>query len=114
MSGGVATLGPLTLAILLGIGLLVMLARATDPVKQSGLVTGTLAAMTATVAIMSITRHQIRLLYLEPATVRYQFQIVSQWGNFLLFVVLLVVGLLTVGYMVRKVLASPAEGTDAA
>ncbi|MCK5375865.1 MAG: hypothetical protein KAJ97_02210 [Acidobacteria bacterium] len=114
MSGGLATLGPLTLAIFIGIGLLMMLARASNPVENPGLVTGTLGAMTLTIAIMSITRHQVRALYLEPATSQHHFQVVSQWGNFLLFVVLLVAGLATVAYMVRRVLTSPATGEDAA
>jgi hypothetical protein len=114
MTGGVATLGPLTLAILLGIGLLMMLARVANPVETPGLVAGTLAAMTLTIAIMSITRHQVRALYLEPSTAQFSFQIAPQWGNFVLFAVLLVAGLATVAYMVRRVVTSPASGADAA
>ena len=44
---------------------------------------------------MSITRHQVRALYLEPSTAQFSFEIVPQWGNFALFVVLLVAGLAT-------------------
>jgi hypothetical protein len=114
MTGGVATLGPLTLAILIGIGLLMMIARVSNPVEKPGLVTGTLAAMTLTIAVMTITRHQVRALYLEPSTAQFSFQIVPQWGNFVLFAVLLVAGLVTVGFMVWRVLTSPASGADAA
>ncbi len=114
MSGGIATLGPMTLGIFVGIGLLMMLARVSNPVEKPTLVTGTLAAMTVTIAIMSITRHQIRGLYLEPTLAQTSFQVVPQWGNFLLFVVILVAGLATVAYMVRRVLVSPADGADAA
>jgi hypothetical protein len=114
MSGGLATLGPLTAAILVGIGLLMMLSRATNPVDKPGLVTGTLAAMTLTIAVMSITRHQVRALYLDPFTAGFDFLVVPQWGNFLLFGVLLVAGLATVAWMVRRVLTSPAAGADAA
>jgi len=114
MSGGAVTLGPLTMAILVGIGLLMMLARASSPVENRGLVTGTLGAMTLTIAVMSITRHQVRVLYLEPVTSQFSFQVVPQWGNFVLFAVLLVAGLATVAYMVRRVLTSPASGADAA
>ncbi len=114
MSGGLAILGPLTLAILLGIGLVVMLARRLDAVQHRGLVTGTLAAMALTIAIMSITRHQVRVLYLAPATEPYQLQVVPQWGNFILFAVLLVLGLATLAYMVKRVLAEPATGDEAA
>jgi hypothetical protein len=114
MSGGAVTLVPLTLGILIGIGLLMMLSRVTNPVDKPGLVTGTLAAMTLTVAVMSITRHQVRALYLEASTSGSEFLIVPQWGNFLVFVLLLVAGLATVAFMVRRVLTSPATGTDAA
>jgi len=114
MRGGLPTLAPFTLSILLGIGLLVMLARSLDPVAKKGLVTGTLAAMILTVATMSITRHQVRVLYLEPSTSRYQATVAPQWGNFWLFVVLLVVALATVGYMAKRVLAEPAAGEEAA
>jgi hypothetical protein len=114
MSGGAATLGPLTIAILLGIGLLMMLSRVSNPVESSGIVAGTLGAMTLTIAVMSITRHQVRALYLEPSTAQFSFQVIPQWGNFLLFAVLLVAGLVTVGYMVWRVLSSPASGADAA
>jgi hypothetical protein len=114
MAGGVATLGPLTLAILLGIGLLMMLSRVSNPAESPRLVTGTLAAMTLTIAVMSITRHQVRSLYLAPSTAQFRFEIVPQWGNFLLFSVLLVAGLATVAFMLRRVLTSPASGADAA
>lgn len=114
MTGGLATMAPLTLGILVGIGLLMMLARSTNPVEKPGLVTGTLAAMTLAIAIMTITRHQVRVLYLEPATARFAPEIVPQWGNFALFAILLVAGLATVGYMVKRVLESPASGSDAA
>jgi hypothetical protein len=114
MRGGLATLGPLTLSIVLGIGLLVMLARASNPVENPGLVSGTLAALTLTIAVMTITRHQVRVLYLEPFTSQFQAAVAPQWGNFLLFAVLLVAGLATVFWMVRRVLTSPAVGDDAA
>ena len=114
MTGGVATLAPLTIAILLGIGLLMMLSRVSNPVENPQLVTGTLAAMTLTIAVMSITRHQLRVLYLAPSTARFSFEIVPQWGNFLLFALLLVAGLATVALMLRRVLTSPASGADAA
>jgi hypothetical protein len=114
MSGGVATLIPLTLSILLAVGLLMMLARSMNPVEHRGLITGALAAMVLTIAVMSITRHQVRILYLDPVASQYQLQAVPQWGNFALFVVLLVIGLATVAYMVKRVLTEPATGDEAA
>jgi hypothetical protein len=114
MRGGVATLAPLTLAILLGIGLLVMLARPFEPLAKRGLVNGVLAAMFLTVADMSITRHQVRVLYLKPVTSEYHATVAPQRGNFLLFVVLLVAALGAVWYMTKRILSEPAEGEEAA
>jgi len=114
MQGGAATMIPLTLAILLGIGLLVMIARVASPVASPGVVSGTLWAMVLTIAVMSITRHQLRVLSLAPATRLSEFAVVPQWFNFGLWVVLLLAGLATVGYMVRRVLDAPASGADAA
>jgi hypothetical protein len=114
MTGGPATLVPLAAAILLGIGLLMMLARAANPVENPVLVVGTLGAMTLTIAIMAITRHEVRALYLAPFTAGTDFQVVPQWGNFVVFGLLLAAGLATVGFMVRRVLTSPATGADAA
>ena len=114
MRGGLTTLGPLTVSILLGIGLLMMLARASNPVDKPGLVSGTLAALTLTIAVMTVTRHQVRVLYLEPATSQFHATVVSQWENFILFAVLLVAGLAIVFVMVRRVVTSPAEGDEAA
>ena len=60
------------------------------------------------------TRLQLRVLSLAPATKLSEFVVVPQWFNFSLWVVLLLAGLATVGYMVRRVLTSPATGADAA
>lgn len=114
MQGGAATLAPLALAILLGLGLLMMLARTTAPVAQPALVGGTLAAMVLAIVIMSLTRHQVRALYLAPFTAGVEAAVAPQWGNFAVFAVLLLAGLATVGLMLRRVLGSPASGPEAA
>jgi hypothetical protein len=114
MTGGVTTLGPLLAAVLIGVGLLMMLGRAGNPVETPGLVAGTLGAMTLAIAVMSITRHQVRVLYLAPSTAGSEFLVIPQWGNLALFVLLLVAGLATVAFMVRRVVTSPASGADAA
>jgi hypothetical protein len=101
-------------AILLGIGLLMMLSRAANPVDSPALVVGTLGAMTLTIAVMTITRHEVRALYLAPFTADTNFQVVPQWGNFVVFGLLLAAGLATVAGIVRLVLISPASGADAA
>jgi hypothetical protein len=114
MKGGAITLVPLTVSIVLGLGLLVMLARNQRPAEKPGLVAGTLAAMTLTVVIMTITRHQVRALYLEDFTSQFALISAPQWGNFLLFAVLLLAGLGTVAYMVRLVMANRTRGREAA
>jgi len=114
MRGGAATLVPLTIAILLAVGLLVMMARTMDPADHPALLTGVLGAMTAVIAVMSITRHQIRALYLDPYVDLSAFAVRSQWVNFVIFALLLVVTLVVVAWMVRRVLTSPATGDGAA
>lgn len=114
MRGGAATMVPLTLAILLGIGLLMMLARTTEPAARASLVVGTLAATVTTVALMAVTRHQIRGLYLDPVADRLVATVSPQWLNLALFVLLLVAGVAVLAVVVRKVLASPASGEVAA
>ncbi len=114
MRHGASMLAPLTLAVVLAVGVLMMLTRVRDPFASRGLVTGTLAAATLTVAVMSVTRHQVRTLYLEPSLSSAVAAIRPQWGNFVLFAVLLLAGLATVAIMVRRVLANPATGSEAA
>jgi len=115
VEGGAATLVPLGLAVVLGLGLLMMLARvATQPVEHPGVVHGMLAAMTLTIAVMSITRHQVRELYLAPVASQTTLATAPQWGNFVLFALLLVAGLATVAYMVRLTFTGRATGAEAA
>jgi len=114
MRGGAATMVPLTLAILFGIGLLMLLSRVQDPVASPKLVHGSLWTLLLVVALMAITRHQVRILYLEPVTSNFTLESAPQWGNFLFFAVLLVAGLWTVFYMVQQVLRNPATGDEAA
>jgi len=114
MRGGAATLVPLTLSVVLGLGLLMMLARVTDPVRKPGTVTGTLAAMVLTIAVMSVTRHEVRMAYLASSQAPEDLVAAPQWGNFALFAALLVAGLATVAYLVRRVLDDRARGAGAA
>jgi len=114
MRGGAATMVPLSIAILLGIGLLMMLSRVQDPVASPKMVHGSLGTLLLVIALMSVTRHQVRILYLEPMTSNFTLESAPQWGNFLFFAVLLVAGLWTVFYMVQQVMKNPATGEEAA
>jgi len=105
---------PFAVGVLLALGLLMMLARIPNPVEKPGAVNGVLGAMVLTLAVMAITRHQVRMLYLEPFTTDLEWVMAPQWGNFVLFALLLVVALATVGWMVREVNRSQAAGDEAA
>lgn len=63
---------------------------------------------------MAVTRHQIRALYLDPVADRLLAAVDPQWLNLTLFLVLLVVGVTVLGAVIRKLLAIPATGEDAA
>lgn len=112
--GGAAMLLPLGVSVLLAVALLMILARGIDPVETRPLVSAALGAMALVVAAMSLTRHQVRVVYLDSFTAGEEWLVAPQWGNFLLFVVLLVVALATVGYMVRLVIREKATGEQAA
>jgi len=114
MRGGAATMGPLTLGIILAVGILFMLARVKDPCERPALVNGTLATMVGAILVMIVTRHQVRGLSLAEVADLGQYTVRPQWGNFALFAVILFAGLATVYWMVRKVLNEPATGADAA
>ncbi|HEX6200259.1 MAG TPA: hypothetical protein VF150_08350 [Thermoanaerobaculia bacterium] len=105
---------PLDLAVLLGLGLLLMVARVRNPVAAPAAVTGVLALSGTILAVMAITRHQVRVLYLEPVSSRFEAASAPQWLNFALFAGLLVVALGTVAWMVRAVVRHPAAGEEAA
>jgi hypothetical protein len=90
----------------------VLLVRVRIPTP--GRATAVLLLYLGSMAAMTVTRHQVRALYLRRATARFQLPQAPQWGIFLLFAVLLAAGLATVAWMVHRVLTSPATGEDAA
>lgn len=114
LMGNVWMVLPLAVGVVLALGLLLMLARTSDPVAKPGAVTGVVGTMLLILAAMSITRHQVRMLYLDAFTKDIEWVVAPQWGNFVLFALLLVVALVTVGWMVREVSRSRASGDEAA
>jgi hypothetical protein len=114
MAGGGATMGPLALSIALAMGLLTLLSQIREPVEKPRLVSVALILFLLVVVAMSVTRHQVRILYLEPVTSGFTLESAPQWGSFLFFVALLALGLVTVAYMLRQVLTHPASGAEAA
>ncbi len=114
MRGGVATLAPLGISIVLALALTMLLARVRDPVEEPGTVNLTLGLVAVLMAIMSITRHQVRALYLATERALHTISSQPQWTNIVLFVVLLVAGLGLTWFMIHRVMSSPATGDNAA
>lgn len=115
MRGGAATMIPLTAGILLGVLLLVVLSRITDPLTQTKDVRRVAEVLVATVVFMVLTRHQLRGIYLAPWRADEQVTVASQWGPLALFLVafVLCVGL-TVYAIVRAIKDRPGPGEAAA
>lgn len=115
MRGGAATMVPLTLGILLALGLVALLALVRDPLGKPRLVRHALELMVAAVAVMVLTRHQLRDLYLAAARAGEQVAVQPQWGVFALFLVtfLVCVGL-TVWALVRAATDRPKAGEPVA
>lgn len=115
MRGGATTMAPLSLGILLSLGLVVVLALARDPFARPRLVRHALELMIATIVVMVVTRHQLRDFYLAAARAGEQVAVEPQWGVFLVFLVTLVVCVgLTVWALVRAATDRPGPGEPAA
>jgi hypothetical protein len=115
MRGGAATMGPLAIAVLAAVGLLVVLARIRDPLAEPRMVRHSAELIVLAMLVMTVTRHQIRGLYLAPARAGEAVAVATQWGPLVLFlaVFVLCVGL-TVFAIVRAVRDRPASGEKAA
>jgi hypothetical protein len=115
MQGGALTMLPLTAGLLLGLGLVVVLAMARDPLEQSRLVRHTVELMVAAIAVMVLTRHQLRGLYQHAARAGENVAVNPQWGVFALFLVtFLACVALTVWALVRAATDRPAAGEPTA
>ncbi len=85
MKGGGKTMGPLTLAILLGLGLLVLLAQLSDPLSAPKKTRHVTELILGAILLMVVTRHQVRGLYLAASGVTGLPVEAPQWGMFLAF-----------------------------
>jgi len=94
-----------TLAIAAGLGLLtlILLSRATDPVRQRRLMRGAMASLLTTLLMMIPLRDMTRSLYLAPYVRPQEFPAKTQEGVLAIFLVLFVAGLATVGWMILRV-----------
>lgn len=115
MRGGASTLLPLTVGMLLGVFLLVVLSRITDPLAQAKEVRRVAEVIVATVVFMVLTRHQLRGIYLAPWRADEQVTVATQWGPLALFlaVFVLCVGL-TIYAIARAAKDTPGPGEAAA
>ena len=115
MRGGAATMIPLSAGILVGVLLLVVLSRITDPLTQAKEVRRAAEALGATVVLMVLTRHELRDIYLAPWRTSEQVTVATQWGPLALFLVMFVLCVgLTVYAIVRAVKDRPGPGEAAA
>ena len=115
MKGGGATMGPLTLAILLGLGLLVLLAQLSDPLASPKKARHVTELILGAILLMVVTRHQVRGLYLAVSGAASQPAAAPQWGMFFAFLAafVLCVGL-TVFACVRAWKDRPENAGDRA
>jgi hypothetical protein len=115
MRGGPATMGPLTLGILVGVLLLVVLAQIADPLASPTKVRRVAELIVATVVVMVLTRHLLRTTYLAPVRAGEQLTVATQWGALALFLVVFVVCVALTAYaLVKAAKDRPQPGEDAA
>lgn len=94
-----------TLTVSAGLGLLtlILLSRTTDPIGQRSLLHGAAASLAATLLGMIVLRDMVRSLYLSPFVKLQAYPVKTQGDVLVLFLVLFVAGLATVGWMILKV-----------
>lgn len=104
---------PETPTLALGIGLalllLMLLSRLTDPVRQRSLLHAAAAALLATLLAMVLLRDMVRGLYLAPYLRLQGLPVQTQAEVLLLFLLLFVAGLATVGWMLLRVIREQAH-----
>jgi len=115
MRGGAATMLPLTLGILLALGLVAVLSLVRDPLGRPRLLRHAVELAVAAIAVMVLTRHQLREFYLAAARAGEDLAVQPQWDVFTLFLVtfLVCVGL-TVWALHRAATDRPAPGEPTA
>lgn len=115
MSGGAATMGPLAAGILVGVALLGLLVKALGAPGNVRLARIALAHLVAAAALMVVTRHQLRDLYLAAARANERLVVATQWDVLILFLAVFVLCAgLTVWAVVRAVKDRPGPGEAAA
>ncbi|MFI5181809.1 MAG: hypothetical protein ACHQPI_10490 [Thermoanaerobaculia bacterium] len=115
MTGGIAKMAPLGLGVLTGLALLGLLVRAVAAPGNVRLARVVLGHFVAAALFMTITRHQVRDLYLAAARTNERLAVSPQWGVLsLFFVVLVLCAGLSVWGLVRAATDRPGPGEPAA
>jgi hypothetical protein len=115
MTGGAATLGPLSAGILVGIALVWILLRAHAAPGNVRLARVALAHLVVAAAFMVVTRHQLRDLYLAAARANERLAVATQWNVLVLFLAVFVLCAgLTVWALVCAATDRPGPGETAA
>lgn len=115
MRGGALTMLPLTLAIVIGLFLLVVLAQISDPLAQATKVRRVAELIVGTVILMILTRHQLRELYLAAAREGEHAAVATQWGVLALFLVVFVLCVALAVYAVARAMKDrPGPGEQVA
>ena len=96
------------LLALIGLGLVFLASVAENPAIKSYLGIGCLVL---TLVFMSLVRHLLREAYITPHFQVGELPVVSQISVFVLFFILLLVGLGVIGYMVWKVVQAGKGAT---
>ena len=115
VAGGAATLAPLGVGVLAGLGLLMILVKAAAAPGDVRLARVALGAFAAAALFMIVTRHQVRDLYLAGTRASEHLVVAPQWGVLSLFL-LVFVGCagLTVWAVYRAATDRPGPGEAAA
>jgi hypothetical protein len=115
MTGGLARVAPLGLAVLTGVALLGLLVRAVGAPDNVRLARVVLVHFGAAALFMVVTRHQVRDLYLAGARATERLAVAPQWSVLVLFLAVFVLCAgLSVWALFRAATDRPGPGEAAA
>jgi len=99
--------------VVFGLASLVMMTLAVQAKRPAGIIRGASAALVLALALMALTRDQVRTAALESAGVLPASWVAPQWGLIALFALLLVAAMVLIGGMVRALLrGAPPAGRE--
>ena len=106
---------PLTLSVLLGFGLLMLLAQVSNPLAEAKKARHVTELILGAILLMTVTRHQVRGLYLAVSGATGQPVIAPQWGIFFVFLATFVLCIgLVIFAVIKAVQDRPTKPEDLA